>query len=50
MVIVVEPVWPLASTTVTVKPLPAMVGVILGLLSTPELKASELPLTPAVPP
>ena len=50
VVIVAEPVWPDPSFTVTVKLLPATVGVTLALLNTPAVNAGDVPVTPAVPP
>jgi hypothetical protein len=49
-VTVAEPVWPDPSFTVTVKLLPATVGVTLAPLNTPEVNAADVPVTPAVPP
>ena len=48
--IVAVPVCPDPSLTVTVKLLPANVGVTLALFSTPLLNAADVPVTPAVPP
>jgi ABC-type polysaccharide/polyol phosphate export permease len=48
--IVAEPVWPDPSFTVTVRLLPALVGVTLALLNTPAVNAADVPVTPAVPP
>jgi len=50
VVIVVVPVWLEPSFTVTVREVPATVGVTLTLESTPEVNAAEVPATPAVPP
>ena len=50
VVMEVEPVWLEPSSTVTVRALPAVVGVTLTLLRTPELNAADVPVTPAVPP
>ena len=46
---VVEPVWPAPSFTVSVRLLPATVGVTLTLVRTPEMKLAEVPVKPPVP-
>ena len=50
VLIVADPVWLEPSVTVTVKLLPATVGVTLALFSTPDVKVPDVPVAPAVPP
>ena len=49
VVMVAVPLWLEPSSTVTVRELPATVGVTLTLERTPAVNAADVPVTPAVP-